>query len=160
MQNLTATSTNVANGSTRMTATQSLRLMRPTATRRPTSRTNVSLWVVQGMLAATFVFAGSMKLVLPVESLTEGSPFAGWFLRFIGIVELLGGVGVILPSLLRIKTFLTPLAAAGLVIVMAGAVASTVVDMGVASAAFPFVVGALALFVAYGRTRLAPQSNH
>jgi hypothetical protein len=79
------------------------------------------------------------------------------FLRFIGLAELLGGIGLILPGLLRIKPGLTPLAAAGLVIIMIGAVVVTLMGSGGAGlAVIPAVVGLLAAFIAYGRSRLAP----
>jgi hypothetical protein len=72
------------------------------------------------------------------------------------VCELLGGLGLILPSLLRVRPGLTPLAAAGLVIIMIGATWITLSTMDMASAVVPFVVGILAAFVAYGRSRLAP----
>ena len=121
---------------------------------------NRALWVVQGLLAALFLFAGGMKLVMPIEALTGQGPveLPGLFLRFIGVVEVLGGLGVILPAALRIRPNLTPLAAAGLVIVMIGAVAITLQggEGALAMALVPFVVGLLAAFIAYGRWRLAP----
>jgi len=121
---------------------------------------NVSLWVVQVLLALLFIWAGGIKLVLPLEQLA-GPPgsiqFPGAFLRFIGAVELLGGLGLIVPALLRIRPGLTPLAAAGLVIIMIGAVGTTLAGgVNVALAAIPAVTGLLAAFVAYGRWRLAP----
>ncbi len=78
------------------------------------------------------------------------------FLRFIGVMEILGGFGLVLPGMLHIRTALTPLAAAGLSVIMIGAVVVTIQTMGLALAALPFVTGVLALFVAYGRWRLAP----
>jgi DoxX-like family len=117
---------------------------------------NVALWIVQGLLAALFIFSGGMKLVLPIEKMTDPVALPGLFLRFIGVCELLGGIGLILPSLLRIRPGLTPLAAAGLVVIMIGAVAISVMYMGVASALIPLLVGILAAFIAYGRSRLAP----
>jgi len=117
---------------------------------------NVALWIVQGLLAALFVFGGGMKLVLPIEKMTDPVALPGLFLRFIGVCELLGGIGLILPSLLRIRPGLTPLAASGLVVIMIGAVVISVMYMGVASALIPLLVGILAAFVAYGRSRLAP----
>ena len=117
---------------------------------------NVALWIVQGLLAALFVFSGGMKLVLPIEKMTDPVALPGLFLRFIGVCELLGGIGLILPSLLRIRPGLTPLAAAGLIVIMIGAVVITVIYMGVASALIPLLVGILAAFIAYGRSRLAP----
>jgi len=65
-------------------------------------------------------------------------------------------MGLILPGLLRIRTGLTPLAAAGLTIVMTGATVITVIGGSVAGASVPLIVGLLAVFVAYGRWRLAP----
>ena len=115
-----------------------------------------ALWIVQGLLAALFIFAGVMKLVLPLEQLKGPVELAGWFLRFIGVAETLGGLGLILPGLLRIATWLTPLAALGLVIIMVGAVAITLQTGEVMNTAIPLVVGLLAVFVAYGRSRLVP----
>ena len=117
---------------------------------------NVALWIVQGLLAALFVFAGGMKLVLPIEKMQDPVALPGLFLRFIGVCELLGGIGLILPSLLRIRPGLTPLAAAGLIVIMIGATVITLAYIGVASALIPLLVGILAAFVAYGRSRLVP----
>jgi uncharacterized membrane protein YphA (DoxX/SURF4 family) len=114
------------------------------------------LWIVQGLLALLFLFAGGMKLRLPVAEMTKQLPLPGWFLRFIGVAEVLGGLGVVLPRLTGIRPGLTPLAAAGLVIIMIGATVVTVIANGVVPALFPLVTGLLAAFVAYGRWRLAP----
>ena len=119
---------------------------------------NIALWIVQALLAALFLFAGGMKLVMPIEEMLKQMPLPlpGWFLRFTAVVELLGAIGLILPRLLRIRSGLTPLAAAGLAIVMIGATAYTLAAGDVASALMPLVVGLLCAFVAYGRWRLAP----
>ena len=117
---------------------------------------NVALWIVQGLLAALFLFAGGMKLVLPLEDLKGPVEVPGAFLRFIGVAEVLGAIGLILPSLLRIRPGLTPLAAAGLVIIMIGATVLTLAVGQVGAALISLVVGLLAAFVAYGRWRLAP----
>jgi hypothetical protein len=114
------------------------------------------LWTLQGMLAVVFLFAGSIKLLMPAAELTKQISLSVAFLRFIGVCEVLGALGLLLPGLSRIRTGLTPLAAAGLVVIMIGAVAVTVATSGVAPALLPLVVGTLAAFVAYGRTRLAP----
>ena len=124
------------------------------------STLSIVLWIVQVLLALLFIFSGAMKLVMPLEKLA-GPPgsvvLPGAFIRFIGVAELLGGIGLILPGLLRIKPGLTPLAAAGLVIIMIGAVAVTLMgSTGAGMAAVPAVTGLLAGFVAYGRWRLAP----
>lgn len=114
------------------------------------------LWIIQVLLALIFLFAGGMKLVLPVEEMAKQIAMPGLFLRFIGVCEVLGGLGMVLPGLLRIRTGLTPLAAVGLVIIMIGAVVVTISVQGVAMSLAPLVVGILAAFVAYGRWRLAP----
>jgi uncharacterized membrane protein YphA (DoxX/SURF4 family) len=121
-----------------------------------------ALWIVQGLLALLFLFAGGMKLVQPLEVLTEQMPLPGLFVRFIGVAEVLGAIGLILPGLLRIRQGLTPLAAAGLVIIMIGATVLTLAGGEVALALIPSVVGLLSAFVAYGRWRLAPHhgSSH
>jgi DoxX-like protein len=117
-------------------------------------RTNTMLWGIQGLLAALFVFAGGMKLVLPVEAMQQG-PMAvpGPFLRFIGVAEVCGAVGLILPWALRIQQRLTPLAASGLIVIMTGATIITAVGGQLAGALLPFAVGVLLTIVAYQRTR-------
>jgi uncharacterized membrane protein YphA (DoxX/SURF4 family) len=117
------------------------------------------LWIIQALLGLLFLFSGAMKFVMPVAEMTKDMPsMPGWFLHFIGVMEILGGLGLILPSLLRIRPVLTPLAAAGLVIIMSGATAITLGTMGVGAAVLPLIVGILCAFVAYGRWRVAPLS--
>ena len=117
---------------------------------------NVALWIVQGLLAALFLFAGGAKLVLPLDQMTGPVALPGWFLRFIGVAEVLGAFGLVLPGLLRIRQGLTPLAAAGLVIIMIGATVVMWAGGMVAVALMNVIVALLAAFVAYGRWRLAP----
>ncbi len=117
---------------------------------------NRLLWVLQVLLALLFLLSGVMKLVMPAAQLTAQSPLPVWFLRFIGVAEIFGGLGLVLPGMLRIKTALTPLAAACLFIIMVGAVVVTLQTMGAKMAITPFITGLLTLFVAYGRWRLAP----
>ena len=117
-------------------------------------KTGVALWIVQVVLAALFLFAGGTKLVVPVEMLAGPVPLPEAFIRFIGVAEVLGALGLVLPGLLRIRTGLTPLAAAGLVVIMAGATATTVIGGMGAGAVVPF--GILAASVAYGRSRRVP----
>ncbi len=113
------------------------------------------LWVLQVLLALLFVYAGVMKFVMPYEEMAKGPVvFSELFLQFIGVAELLGGLGLILPSALRIKPGLTPLAAVGLVIIMIGATVTSL-KMG-PMALIPLVVGILLAVVAYGRWKLAP----
>jgi uncharacterized membrane protein YphA (DoxX/SURF4 family) len=117
------------------------------------------LWTAQVVLCLLFLFAGIMKLVLPVAVMQQG-PIAlpGWFLRSVGVLETAGALGLILPALFRIHRELTAFAAAGLVAIMTGAVVVTLQGGDVAPAALPFVVGIIAASIAYGRrgwTRLA-----
>src|SRR6266581_2602094 len=117
---------------------------------------SAALWIVQGLLAAIFLFAGGAKLVLPLDQLTGPVALPGLLLRFIGVCEVLGALGLILPGLLRIRPGLTPLAAAGLVIIMIGATVLTLMGGELTAAGVSAVVGLLAAFVAYGRWRVAP----
>src|SRR5438128_696872 len=120
---------------------------------------STALWIVQGLLAAVFLFAGGAKLVLPLDQLTGPVALPGLLLRFIGVCEVLGALGLILPGLLRIRPGLTPLAATGLVIIMIGATVITLVAGEIVPALISLVVGALAAFVAYGRWRVAPHRD-
>ena len=92
------------------------------------------------MLLPTNVLLGQMALPLPI-----------WFLRVIGVIEVAGSLGLILPQLTHIKPVLTPLAACGLALEMVGATIVTVIAMGVPPALMPLIVGLLAVFVAYQR---------
>jgi uncharacterized membrane protein YphA (DoxX/SURF4 family) len=124
---------------------------------RQSGALNGALWIAQILLALLFLFAGVMKFVTPVEVMTEHSPLSGTFLHFIGVVEVFGAVGLILPWLLRISPMLTPIAAGGLVIIMLGATVITAMTMSVAVAIAPLVVGVVCAFVAYGRSGRAAQ---
>ena len=118
---------------------------------------NILLWIIQSLLSLLFIFAGVMKFLMPVAEMQKGSPVVlpGWLFHFIGACEILGGIGLILPMLLRIKPGLTPLAAAGLCIIMVGATVLTI-PAGISMAILPLVVCLLSFFVAFGRWRLAP----
>jgi len=128
--------------------------MSSTSTHTPSQKTTVLLWIIQGLLAIVFMFAGVMKFVMPIEEMTKQVPLPGLFLRFIGVAEVLGAIGLILPGLLRIRPDLTPLAAAGLAIITVGATVVTLMIGGGVTALFPLVVALLSAFVAYSRWRL------
>jgi len=115
-----------------------------------------ALWTVQVLLALIYVFSGSMKLIMPFEEMTAEFYLPEFLLRFIGVAEVLGGLGLVLPGLFRIRTELTPLAAAGLMVIMIGAVIITAATMGIIMALIPLVVLLLTIFVGYGRWKLAP----
>jgi DoxX-like family len=122
------------------------------------NKTTCALWTIQGLLALTFLFAGGLKLAMSGEDLAAAMtlPLPILFVRFIGVCEVLGALGLLLPGIFRIRTDLTPLAAQGLVVIMVGAVITTVASMDASMAMLPLVVGILAATVAYGRARLAP----
>jgi len=114
-------------------------------------RSSTRLWIAQGVLAALFLFAGGMKLAMPAAALAAQSHLPGAFMKFIGLAETLGALGLVLPGIFHIRERLTSLAAAGLVIIMVGAVVTTLV-LGQPGAIVPALVGVLAAYVAWGRT--------
>jgi hypothetical protein len=118
---------------------------------QPTKKVNALLWTVQLLLAALFLFAGGMKLSAPAAALAQMSPLPVAFLKFIGVAEVAGALGLILPWALRIRPELTPLAASGLVVIMVGATVVTAALGPAAPALVPAVVGVLAAFVARSR---------
>ena len=117
---------------------------------------NIALWIIQILLALLFLFAGGTKLYFSPEVLAAMGPpnqvhLPGLFLKFIGVCEVLGALGLVLPGLLRIRPQLTFLAAVGLLIIMIGAVVITIAGPGVGAAIPPFVFTLLCAFVVYGR---------
>lgn len=121
-----------------------------------TKRVSVALWVVQGLLAVMFLFAGGAKLVMSAEQMAGPPPLPVLFVRFIGVCEVLGALGLLLPGIFGIRVGLTPLAACGLVIIMIGATTLNAIYVGAGVAALTLVLGLLAAWVAYGRWRSAP----
>jgi hypothetical protein len=125
---------------------------------------NAVLWILQALLALLFLFAGGTKLIMSAEALTQPTtpnqvmlPIA--FIRFIGVCEFLGGLGLVLPGLLKTRQYLTPLAALGLAIIMVGAVVFTVIGGAISVAVVNFVILLLLLFVAYARWRVVPHGR-
>ena len=114
-------------------------------------RTRALLWTIQGVLALLFLFAGGVKLAAPAAELAQQSPLSPLLLKLIGLAEVAGALGLVLPGLLRIGRGLTSLAAAGLVLIMVGATVLTAAAGQIGPAVFPGVVGLLAAFVAYKR---------
>ena len=124
--------------------------------RRPKRRT--VLWTIQGLLAVLFLFAGGAKLVPSAAEMAAQSSLPVGFLRFIGVCEVLGGFGLVLPSLTGIRPELTSWAAAGLVVIMIGAIVITTLEMGAAQALFPLSVAVLTAYVGYRRAARKPRS--
>lgn len=117
---------------------------------------NILFWIIQVLLALLFLFAGGMKLAIPADQLQAQAPptmihFSNLFMKFIGVCEVLGGLGLVLPEALRVGRSLTPLAAVGLTIIMIGAVVISVMGMGISAGIVPLIVGVLCAFVAYER---------
>jgi uncharacterized membrane protein YphA (DoxX/SURF4 family) len=120
----------------------------------------IVLWILQILLAAAFIAAGAMKLTQPLAMLATALPWTadvpGALVRFIGVAEILGALGLVLPAATRILPRLTPLAAAALAVDMVLATLFHLVR-GEAMAVPPtLVLAALLVFVAWGRAFRAP----
>ena len=122
----------------------------------PSKKLTVTLWIAQALLALVFLFAGTMKFVMPAAEMAAQSPFPLAFIYFIGVAETAGALGLLLPGLTRVRPGLTPLAAAGLVVIMVGATITTLIIGPAAGAIVPAVCGLLAAFVVEGRWHRAP----
>lgn len=128
---------------------------------RPKSKgLNIALWIVQVLLALAFGMAGLMKTTKPIAELAAKMTWVNWvppgMVRFIGTAELLGAIGLLLPSIFRVLPWLTPLAATGLVIIMALAAPMHIMHGEANVIGFNAFLGGLAAFVAWGRFRKAP----
>jgi uncharacterized membrane protein YphA (DoxX/SURF4 family) len=122
---------------------------------------NIALWIVQILLALIFIPAGAQKLMQSKEVMVQGG-FTGYaadyspgFLKTLGGLEVLGGIGVVLPWLTGILPWLTPLAAAGLAIIMIGATYVRFKRGETSMAVGTIVFFLMAVFVAYGRSFLS-----
>ncbi|HLZ28087.1 MAG TPA: DoxX family protein [Chloroflexota bacterium] len=126
--------------------------------KRASRKLSASVWTLQALLALIFVMTGAMKLLMPAEMLEAQSPLPVIVSRFVGLCELAGALGLILPGLLRIRPILTSLAAAGLAVLMICATILTpiLISPDPLTMALPATVGVLAACVCYARLRLAP----
>lgn len=126
-------------------------------TRNSNNKLNIALWIGQSLLAAMFVMAGFTKLASPMETLAESMPWVlnapAALIRFIGLSELLGGFGLLLPSIFKIKPQLTVWAARGLVAVMALAAIFHASRGEFSSIGMNVVLMAVALFIVWGRNK-------
>ncbi len=117
----------------------------------------ITLWILQAFLALFIALAsGAPKLLLPAEALPMPIPLSQPFMWFIGVCEVLGGIGLVLPGLLRYQTGVTPLAAVCLVLLTLCATVYQFMGGQPESAVFALVMSALFAFIAYGRWRLVP----
>ena len=132
----------------------------PATTTSPRKGLRVALWIVQALLAASFALSGLMKTTTPIAELATRMSFVpilgAGVTRFIGVAELAGALGLILPALTRVLPGLTALAATGLVTVMALAAGFHVLHGEWSFLPVNVVLGGLASFVAWGRFRAAP----
>jgi hypothetical protein len=116
---------------------------------------NIVIWIFQGLLAAMFGMAGSMKSFQSQAKLAKKIPMAKEgkmvLVRFIGISELLGAIGVVVPQLTGIVPILTPLAAAGLAVIMLLATGLHLSKGEAKETAFTAVLLVMSVAVAYYR---------
>ena len=119
----------------------------------------IALWVAQSLVAAMFIMSGFMKLATPIAELAAMMPWAGQvspaFVRFIGFVDLAGGIGILLPALTRIQPRLTVLAALGCVVLQVLAFGFHASRGEFAVLPVNVVLLALSAFVFWGRSKKA-----
>ncbi len=122
--------------------------------------THILLWIAQILLAITLIWAAFLKLFQPISELKTMWPWTGEvspsLVRFTGVIDLLGGLGVILPALFRFKPVLTAIAAFGIVFLMVSASVFHICRGEASQIGFNVVFGGIAAFVAYGRYRIVP----
>ena len=121
---------------------------------------NIALWVVQGLLALLFLMSGSMKAFTPLatmrKKMTWANDFPAAFVRFLGLAELLGAIGLIAPAVTGIQSWLTVAAALGLVMVMVSASVFHTSRREYQHLGIPLVLVLLTVFVVLGRGMLVP----
>jgi putative oxidoreductase len=119
---------------------------------------NIALWIVQILLFAAFIMSGFMKLSSPISQLSSSMAWTTALpeilVRFIGLAEVLGAVGLLLPSISKIQPQLTPLAAASLSLVMLLAVIFHISRAEIAMMMPSLILGLLNAFVAWGRRQV------
>jgi uncharacterized membrane protein len=119
---------------------------------------NVALWIITGVLATAYFLGGAGKLIMPKERIAGFGPSAAWTedwsagaVKAIGAVEVLGGLGLVLPALLGVAPVLVPVAGVGLVLVMVGAAVVRFRRGEVELMAVDLVYLVLLAFVVWGR---------
>lgn len=118
---------------------------------------NITLWITQGLLAASLIWAASMKLFQPIEKLALMWPWAGQvsesFVKFTGIIDLLGGIGIIAPMLFKIKPRLTVIVAWAIVLLMICASVFHILRDEASLIGANIAFAMMAVFVAWGRAK-------
>ena len=118
---------------------------------------NIVLWVLQVLLAVAFVAHGWLFLAPPPEIAVQmNATMPRWFQLFLGIAEVLAGIGLTLPGLTRVQPWLVTAAAVGVMLVTASATVFHLVRGEISSAVITFILLAMATFVAYMRHRVLP----
>jgi uncharacterized membrane protein YphA (DoxX/SURF4 family) len=121
---------------------------------------NIGIWVAQFFGAAAFIMSGVMKTITPIDALSAMMPWTGeyseMFVRFIGIVDLAGGIGLLLPSLTRLSPRLTPIAAISCVVLQICAMVFHISRGEAEVLPINIIYIALALFILWGRGVKAP----
>ncbi len=121
---------------------------------------NVALWIVQALLALVFLVTGFLKVSQPLSQLSKRMEWVKSvppaLVRFLGVAEILGAVGMVLPPLTGVMPWLTPVAAVGLMIVMVGASAHHASRREYRQVGLTLVLFLMAAFVAYGRFVVVP----
>lgn len=128
--------------------------------KRPSKVLNICLWITQVLLSLMFIMTGAMKVMQSIDQLVTSLPWVKdssvFLVRFIGISELLGGIGILIPSILRIKPKLSVLAAIGLSTVMLLAMVFHISRGEGQVLGMNATILCMALFVAWGRNKKAP----
>ena len=121
---------------------------------------HISLWIAQGLLVVMFIMAGAMKLSQPIETLTESLPWVtsvpNLLVKFIGLSEFLGALGLLVPSIFRFKPFLTVWAAIGLAVIMILAAIFHATRGEFSAIGMNMILMSISLFIAWGRSIKAP----
>ena len=122
--------------------------------------THILLWIAQILLSLCLSWAGIVKLFQPVEQLKMMWPWTGEvsqvFVKLIGIIDLLGALGLLIPPLFRFKPVLTPIAAIGIILLMITASIFHICRGESSQIGFNIVVAVISAFVVYGRLKLVP----
>lgn len=120
---------------------------------------NIALWVAQSLIALTLIWAAYAKLLQPIEETAKMLPWAldnPGLLTFTGIIDLLGGIGIILPAALKIQPKLSVFAAYGTIVLMIAAIIFHISRGEVSLIGMNIFFLILAVFVVWGRTKKAP----
>jgi len=127
---------------------------------RSSKTLNIMLWIAQCLLGIFFLMGGAYVLFQPVGALADKMSFVNYYsapmVKFIALSEMLGAIGLILPSLLRIKPSLTPAAAVGLAIIMVLATNYHFTHGEAIATPVTIILGVIALFIAWGRWKISP----